>query len=363
MSDGILAAVGKGPQHRTADKHGGGAERAGLDNILATAHARVEQDGDAPPHGGDDLGQGLDGGHGALELARAVVADDDGGGAGGHGELRVVGAQDALDPHGQPRVGDNPAQLGRGQVVLDGGGDGVQGGAVVGGLGGVQGGDVGVGKVGEGEVGRHVEGVGAVALAAAEARGVDGEDDGLVAGGAGAAQEGEGEGAVAGEVEVEQAERAGAGDVLQGGGGEHGEDEREGGGAGGAGDGGLAVRVGELLHGHRGDQERGREAAQRGQDERGVDGADRDEDARAEQDGGEGGQVGAVGALVARGAGDVVVGGAREGGAGAGAQREVGGRDGVRGGGGGLGRHGATGRRGVGAVGQGWSAGARVRGR
>ena len=70
------------PQNRgAAYQNGAGAEGEGLDDVGAAADASVHVDLDVSVGCLDDLGQDLDGGEGGVEVAGAVVGDDDGLGA------------------------------------------------------------------------------------------------------------------------------------------------------------------------------------------------------------------------------------------------------------------------------------------
>ncbi len=62
------------------------------------ADAAVDVDGDLALGDSDDLGEGVEGREGAVELAAAVVGDDDAGDAVLEGEEGVFGGGDAFDP-------------------------------------------------------------------------------------------------------------------------------------------------------------------------------------------------------------------------------------------------------------------------
>ncbi len=76
---------------RAADQHGVGAEGDARD-VVGAAHPGVDQDRRLAAGLGGDLGQHVDGGRRAFELAAAVVRDDDAVGAGVDGTTGVLGA-------------------------------------------------------------------------------------------------------------------------------------------------------------------------------------------------------------------------------------------------------------------------------
>ena len=125
--------------------------------------------GDAAGDGVDDPAQCVEGGDRAVELAAAVVADDDAGGAVLDGEARVLGVQDAFEDDGASEGGEPlevlPLQAGDERDLRGVGGRDPRGG----------------GDVREVHAGGDREADADVALAATEALQVDGEDQGLVA--------------------------------------------------------------------------------------------------------------------------------------------------------------------------------------
>ena len=88
---------------------------------MTTTTARTARTADISPlpQDGHDLAQDVDGGAGVVELAAAVVADDDAGEAELGGAEGVVGALDALEEDGQGRDGAEPGQVGPGQGRVD----------------------------------------------------------------------------------------------------------------------------------------------------------------------------------------------------------------------------------------------------
>ena len=100
-----LAARREAPERRPADEHRVGAERQGDRDVGAAADAAVDQHRGAAGDRVDDLRQGVGGGRRAVELAAAVVGDDDAGGAVLDRERRVLGGQDALDQDRQRALG------------------------------------------------------------------------------------------------------------------------------------------------------------------------------------------------------------------------------------------------------------------
>src|SRR3569833_2831034 len=85
--------------HDAADEGALGAEREGLEQILAGADAAIHQHLGLVADGVDDLGQDADRGGGTVELTAAVVGDHDGVGAVVDRELRIVLVEDALYDH------------------------------------------------------------------------------------------------------------------------------------------------------------------------------------------------------------------------------------------------------------------------
>ena len=96
-----LAAAGQAPEERAADEDGAGAEGQRDEDVGAAADAAVHEDLDPVADRLDDLGQHVERGRDAVELAAAVVGDDDAGGAVLGGEPRVLGGVDALHDHRQ----------------------------------------------------------------------------------------------------------------------------------------------------------------------------------------------------------------------------------------------------------------------
>lgn len=67
------------------------AERERLEDVGPAPDARIEVDRDPAGGGGDDLGQGVERGRDRVELAAAVVRDDDAVDAVREGQVRVLG--------------------------------------------------------------------------------------------------------------------------------------------------------------------------------------------------------------------------------------------------------------------------------
>ena len=85
------AVDGEAPQRRPPDQHGPGAERQRLQDVHAAADAAVHQDLQPVARRRDHLGERVERRGRAVELAAAVVRDDDARGAGLRGADRVVG--------------------------------------------------------------------------------------------------------------------------------------------------------------------------------------------------------------------------------------------------------------------------------
>src|SRR5690606_9314370 len=79
------------------DEAGAGTERHGLQHVRAAADAAVHEDLHAPTCRLDDRRQDVDGGRHAIELAAAVVGDDNAVDAVFDHLLALVRADDALD--------------------------------------------------------------------------------------------------------------------------------------------------------------------------------------------------------------------------------------------------------------------------
>src|SRR6185437_1253135 len=100
-----LTVRGEAPGGRPADEDGVGAERQGDGDVDAATDAAVDQHRDAPGDRLDDLRQRFGGGHGPVELAAAVVGDDDPGDAVLDREGGVLGGEHALDEERHAGVG------------------------------------------------------------------------------------------------------------------------------------------------------------------------------------------------------------------------------------------------------------------
>src|SRR3569833_1002573 len=98
-NDTDITAGTEAEGHDAPDEGALGAEREGLEQILAGADAAIHQHFGLVADGIDDLGQDANGGGRAIELAAAVVGHDNGIGAVVDGELGVILVEDALDDH------------------------------------------------------------------------------------------------------------------------------------------------------------------------------------------------------------------------------------------------------------------------
>ena len=94
----------RGPRAPAADQHRVGAEREGDRDVDAAADAAVDQHRAAAGDRVDRLGQGVGGGAHAVELAAAVVGDDDARRPVLDRERRVLGGQHPLDEDRQART-------------------------------------------------------------------------------------------------------------------------------------------------------------------------------------------------------------------------------------------------------------------
>jgi len=82
-------AVGVG----AADEDGAGAEADGFDDVAASTDAPVHQNFGAAVDGGHDFGKRADRGIDGIELAAAVIGDDDGGDAFINGPAGIVSCE------------------------------------------------------------------------------------------------------------------------------------------------------------------------------------------------------------------------------------------------------------------------------
>lgn len=120
LDDAADAALAGGRQAvggEAADDHGRRAEGECEEDVGAGADAAVEQDRDAAGDLRRDLGQHVEAGRGRVDLAAAVVGDEDRRRAGADGRLRRLGGEDAL---GDPRQAVAGGRLGRRVDVPEG---------------------------------------------------------------------------------------------------------------------------------------------------------------------------------------------------------------------------------------------------
>jgi hypothetical protein len=111
----LRPARGEPVQRCAAEQHRLGAERHRLGDVAAAAHPAVDEDGELAARRVDDRGQALERARCALELAAAVVADDDAVGAVRHCGARVGRVEDALDDERPVPVPAHPGQVGPGE--------------------------------------------------------------------------------------------------------------------------------------------------------------------------------------------------------------------------------------------------------
>src|SRR5256885_894579 len=94
-----------------ADEHGAGTEAKGFDDVRAAADSAVEQDFRLASDGGDDFRKHAKRRGDSVELAAAVIRNDDGGGANVDGAAGVVGGENALcDDRAGPEFAE-PAKI------------------------------------------------------------------------------------------------------------------------------------------------------------------------------------------------------------------------------------------------------------
>lgn len=97
LLDTGLALHRKGIDEGAAEQHAIGAQGQHAEHVGAGAHTAIGEDGHLPFHRFGDRGQRLRAGHGAVQLAAAVVRDHDAVGAQLQRVARVVRVEDALD--------------------------------------------------------------------------------------------------------------------------------------------------------------------------------------------------------------------------------------------------------------------------
>ena len=116
--DAGRAAGRQRPVDRPADEDALGTERTGDGDVEAAAHAAVDPDLGPAADGRDDLGQHVDRGRHPVELARAVVADDDRVDAVLDGQPGVLGGQDPLHHERQRRPGPDRREVGPHEAAM-----------------------------------------------------------------------------------------------------------------------------------------------------------------------------------------------------------------------------------------------------
>ena len=239
----LLAVGAHGVEEGAADTDALGAQAERLDDVGAAADAAVDEDVDlgveaALAQDGHGLGEDLDAGARKVELAAAVVGEDDAADAGVGGAQDVLDALDALEDDGHPGDGQEPGDVGPGEGRVDEAGDGA-GGALAG---------VGLAArlhaaAAVGELGAHV------LLAAAQLRGVDGDEQPLAAAALGVLDDAARDLAVAVDVELQPLDlvaAAGVDDLVEGARRQRGDHLHDAVGAGRARQHHLALRVAQL---------------------------------------------------------------------------------------------------------------------
>ena len=97
LADALLTAGAEGVDHCPAEEDAGGAEGAGAEDVDAGADAGIEQQFDIIADRLFDCGEEADAAAGAVELAAAVVGDDQGFDAHALGNFGVFGVHDAFE--------------------------------------------------------------------------------------------------------------------------------------------------------------------------------------------------------------------------------------------------------------------------
>src|SRR5207244_13506415 len=106
MHDALFAGRCQSPEHRAADKDTTGSECQRLERIGAPAHSPIEQHFRAAVDGRDDLLERVERTGHTVELAAAVVRDDDGSGSVLTCEPRVLGGENSLHDHRKVVAGE-----------------------------------------------------------------------------------------------------------------------------------------------------------------------------------------------------------------------------------------------------------------
>ena len=297
------AIRGHGEEKRPPNPHARGAQTQRLDDVGGAPDAAVDEDGDAVlqvafAQDGHDFGEDFDARPGEVELAPAVVGEDDAVDAGVDGAEDVFDALDAFQDDGHVGDGEEPGDVFPREGGIDEGGDGARGA-----LGAVDVVAAGAlhGAAGVVEFGAHVF------LPAAELGCVDGDEEAAAAAFLGVLDDALGDGAVFVDVELQPLDLvlgALVDDLVEGAGGEGGDHLDDVVLPGAAGEDDFAFGVAEFAQGGGGDIKRDVDfgAEHAGGD---VDVLDVDEDAGPEPDLVVGGVVLAHGDLVV-GAGGVV---------------------------------------------------------
>ena len=123
---------GHGVEEWTADANALGAEAEGLDDVGGTTHAAVDVDFDsvfpaAFAENGHHFGEDFDAGPCEVELAAAVVGEDDAVDAAFDGADHIFHALDTLEDDGHFGDGEEPGNVFPGKGGVDEGGDGTGG--------------------------------------------------------------------------------------------------------------------------------------------------------------------------------------------------------------------------------------------
>ena len=115
----LLAADREAPEGRAADQDRVGAEGEGDRDVDAAPDAAVDEHRAAAGDGLDRLLEDVGGGGDAVELAPAVVGDDDAGGAVLDRQRRVLAGVDPLDQDRQPALGGERLEVGPAEAGVD----------------------------------------------------------------------------------------------------------------------------------------------------------------------------------------------------------------------------------------------------
>src|SRR5579859_427500 len=117
--DSCGAFCGEPPEHRSANENGARTQCQRFDNISATSYATIEIDFAASGYSCDDLWQRGDAGNSSIELATAVIGDNDPVETMLDCQQRILGGQHPLDQDRERGQGTQPGNVFPGEGGLE----------------------------------------------------------------------------------------------------------------------------------------------------------------------------------------------------------------------------------------------------